>query len=65
MISLKTFHIFFIIISIVLLTGYVMYEMNNPSFNGSLSFLPAVLSFIIAIGLIIYCKNVLQKFKIL
>ena len=65
MISLKTFHIFFIIISIVLLIGYGMYEMNNPSFNGSLSFLPAILSFIIAVGLIFYCKNVLQKFKIL
>ncbi len=65
MISLKTFHIFFIIISIVLCAGYGMYEMNNPSFNGSLSFFPSVLSFILAFGLIFYCKNVIRKFKTL
>ena len=65
MISLKTFHIFFIIVSIVLFTCYGMYEMNNPSFNGSLSFFPPVLSFILAVVLIFYCKNVLRKFKTL
>ena len=65
MISLKTFHIFFIVISITLLTGYGVYEINNPSLNGSLSFLPTILSFITVVGLILYCKNVIQKFKIL
>ncbi|MAS77601.1 MAG: hypothetical protein CMG37_05370 [Candidatus Marinimicrobia bacterium] len=65
MISIKTFHIFFIIISIILFVGYGVYEMNNPTFSGSFSFFPSVFSFFLAFGLIFYCKNVLQKFKTL
>ena len=65
MISLKTFHVFFILLSIVLFIVYGMYELTNPSFSGNLSFLPSVISFILAVGLVSYCKNVLQKFKTL
>ena len=61
MISLKTFHLFFIFISILLAVGYGIYELSDLAQNGSV--ILAGLSFAAGLGLVIYGVKVFQKFK--
>jgi len=46
MISLKTFHLFFIGLAIMLTIGYGIFELITPSNPGSVSVIFSVLSFI-------------------
>lgn len=64
--SLKTFHIFFIVVSILLAFGFAYWEFDAFRHDGemvNLAFL--VLSFASAIGLIYYCTRVIKKFRAL
>jgi len=63
MISLKTFHLFFIGLAIMLTIGYGIFELITPSNPGSVSVIFSVLSFIIGSALIIYYFRIIQKFK--
>jgi len=63
MISLKTFHLFFIALSIVLAFGFAVYEVRLVE-NGSSNVL-AGLSFLVSVGLITYGIKVFKKFKTL
>lgn len=63
MISLKTFHLFFIALSIVLTLGFAVYEIRIME-NGS-SYVLAGLSFMASIGLVIYGIKVYKKFRTL
>lgn len=61
MISLKTFHLFFIFMSILLTVGYGIYELSASAHNGSV--LLACLSFAAGLGLVFYGVKVFKKFK--
>jgi multisubunit Na+/H+ antiporter MnhC subunit len=63
MISLKTFHLFFISLSIILTIGYGIYELIVPSNPGMVSVIFALISFAVGCALIFYCFRVIQKFK--
>ena len=63
MISLKTFHLFFIGLATMLTIGYGIFELITPSHPGSVSVIFAVLSFIIGSALMIYYFRIIQKFK--
>ena len=63
MISLKTFHLFFISLSIILTIGYGIYELITPSNPGIASMIFALISFAMGCALIFYCFRVIQKFK--
>jgi hypothetical protein len=63
MISLKTFHLFFISLSIILTIGYGIYELITPSNPGIVSMIFALISFVMGCALIFYCFRVIQKFK--
>ena len=65
MISLKTFHLFFIALAIMLIIGYGIFELITPSHPGSVSVVFAVLSFISGGALMIYYFRIIQKFKTL
>ena len=47
MISLKTFHILFIALAIMLMIGYGAYELTTPSNPGIMSNIFAVVSFVV------------------
>jgi len=54
--SIKTFHIIFIILSIVITIWFGLWEWNQ-------SILLAVISFLAGLGLVVYGIQVLKKFK--
>lgn len=63
MISLKTFHLFFIAMSIIITIWFAIYEyqLDENGFSIFLSFL----SILCAIGLGVYGKKVYEIFKVL
>tara|TARA_B100000470_G_C19700694_1_gene350756 strand:- start:466 stop:663 length:198 start_codon:yes stop_codon:yes gene_type:complete len=63
MISLKTFHLFFITVSIVITIYYGIFEITDPSSPGMISNILAGLSFLFSAGLTIYGVSVFNKFK--
>tara|TARA_B100001245_G_scaffold81673_1_gene58636 strand:+ start:169 stop:366 length:198 start_codon:yes stop_codon:yes gene_type:complete len=63
MISLKTFHLFFISVSIVITTYYGIFEITNPSSSGMTSNILAIFSFLFSAALIAYGISVYNKFK--
>jgi len=63
MISLKTFHLFFIMMSIILTVWFAMYELQLDE-NG-MSTAIAIVSLMVSGGLIIYGLKVYKKFKTL
>lgn len=63
MISLKAFHLFFIIMSIILSLWFAIYELQLDE-NGS-SVILAIISLLISVGMIIYGLKVYKKFKTL
>ena len=63
MISLKTFHLFFIGLAIMLTIGYGTFELITPSHPGLVSVIFSVLSFILGGALMIYFFRIMQKFK--
>ena len=63
MISLKTFHLFFIGLAIILTIVYGIFELITPSIPGVVSMIFAVLSFILGGALMIYYFRIMQKFK--
>ena len=63
MIGIKSFHLFFISLSIILTGWYGYFELATPSNPGSISFIMSIVSFSIMIGLIAYGWNVFKKFK--
>ena len=56
MISLKQFHFFFIAVSILITGYYGVFEITHPS-N------PGMVSFLLAVGLVVYGISVIKKFK--
>jgi len=63
MISLKTFHLFFIAASVLLTSYYGLFELNTPTSPGITSYTISAFSFLITIGLITYGVKVMKKFK--
>jgi hypothetical protein len=63
MISLKTFHLLFIAVSILLTGYYGVFELRTPTSPGNTSMILASFSFILSVGLIAYGVSVIKKFK--
>ena len=63
MIGIKSFHLFFIIISILLTGWYGYFEIVTPTNPGSTSIILSTASLLIALGLLVYGYNVYRKFK--
>jgi len=63
MISLKTFHLFFIIASIIIITYYGLFELITPTSPGNVSYILSGLSFLISIVLIAYSVSIVKKFR--
>lgn len=63
MLSLKSFHIFFISLSILVTGGYGIWQLQNPSINSGLSNLLGAIVIVMGISLAIYLQKVIQKFK--
>jgi len=63
MIGIKSFHLFFILISILLTGWYGYFEIVTPTNPGSTSIILSTASLLIALGLLVYGYNVYRKFK--
>ena len=63
MISLKTFHLFFIAVSILIALYYGIFEITQPTSPGMTSNILAGLSFLLSAGLTAYGISVYNKFK--
>ena len=63
MIGIKSFHLFFIALSILLTAWYGYFEFATPSNPGNLSKSLGVISFIVMFGLVLYGYSVLKKFR--
>tara|TARA_A100001037_G_C15142137_1_gene634343 strand:- start:1908 stop:2105 length:198 start_codon:yes stop_codon:yes gene_type:complete len=63
MISLKQFHLFFIVVSILITAYYGYFEITNPTTPGMTSVLLSGFSFLVTTGLIVYGLSMLKKFK--
>ena len=63
MLSLKSFHIFFISLSILVTGRYGIWQLQNPSINSGLSNLLGAIGIVMGISLAIYLQKVIQKFK--
>ena len=63
MIGIKSFHLFFISISILLTGWYGYFEIVTPTNPGSISIFLSIASFLIMSGLLVYGYKVYRKFK--
>jgi divalent metal cation (Fe/Co/Zn/Cd) transporter len=63
MIGIKTFHLFFIGVSVLLTGWYGYFEITTPTNPGNISALLSALSLSLMIGLSFYGYNVYNKFK--
>jgi divalent metal cation (Fe/Co/Zn/Cd) transporter len=63
MIGIKTFHLFFIGVSVLLTGWYGYFEFRTPTNPGSVSTVLSITSISIMIGLSFYGYNVYNKFK--
>ena len=63
MIGIKSFHLFFIALSILLAAWYGYFEFATPSNPGNISTSLGVISFIVMFGLIYYGYSVFKKFR--
>ncbi len=62
--SLKAFHIFFIIVSILLAIGFAAWEVNNYLLSGNvLQLLGGIVAVLAAIGLTLYGIRFMKKLK--
>jgi len=65
-VSLKAFHIFFIVVSILFVFGFGMWEfIAYASDKSGTELLLGCLSSIAGVGLIVYLMQVIKKFKML
>ena len=63
MIGIKSFHLFFIFMSILLSGWYGYFEIATPSNPGSLSTTLSIISFMVMFGLGFYGYSVFKKFR--
>ena len=63
MIGIKSFHLFFIALSILLFAWYGYFEFATPSNPGNLSTSLGIISFIVMFGLVYYGYTVFKKFR--
>ena len=63
MIGIKSFHLFFIALSILLSAWYGYFEYATPSNPGNLSTSLSVISFTVMFGLAYYGYSVFKKFR--
>ena len=63
MIGIKSFHLFFISMSILLSGWYGYFEIVTPSNPGSLSTTLSIISFMVMFGLGFYGYSVFKKFR--
>ncbi len=63
MIGIKSFHLFFISMSILLSGWYGYFEIATPSNPGSLSTTLSIISFMVMFGLGFYGYSVFKKFR--
>jgi len=63
MIGIKTFHLFFIGVSVLLTGWYGYFEITTPTNPGSISTLLSAASLSLMAGLSFYGYNVYNKFK--
>jgi len=63
MIGIKTFHLFFIGVSVLLTGWYGYFELRTPTNPGSVSTVLSISSLSLMIGLSFYGYNVYNKFK--
>ena len=63
MIGIKSFHLFFIALSIMLTGWYGYFEFISPTNPGNVSIFLSIISLLSMVGLIIYGLNVYNKFK--
>ena len=63
MIGIKSFHLFFIALSILLSAWYGYFEYATPSNPGTFSKSLSVISFIVMFGLVYYGYSVFKKFR--
>ena len=63
MISLKTFHLFFVIASIILTIFYGVFEIQTPSSPGIISNVLSITSFICSLALLTYFISIIKKFR--
>lgn len=65
MISLKAFHLFFILLSIIIMFGYGLYEIFTPKNPGFTSYVATFFSLGMASLLVVYFFQVIRKFRTL
>ena len=63
MIGIKTFHLFFIGMSVLLTGWYGYFEMTTPTNPGSVSTQLGIVSLLLMVGLSLYGYNAYNKFK--
>ena len=63
MIGIKSFHLFFISMSILLSGWYGFFEITTPSNPGSVSTYLSIISFMVMFGLGFYGYSVFKKFR--
>ncbi len=63
MIGLKSFHLFFIALSVALTGWYGYFEITSPTNPGNISIMLSIISLSLMVGLTIYGFNVYRKFK--
>jgi len=63
MIGIKTFHLFFIGVSVLLTGWYGYFELRTPTNPGSVSTLLSIVSLLLMVALSYYGFNVYNKFK--
>tara|TARA_B100000959_G_scaffold68978_1_gene73062 strand:- start:680 stop:877 length:198 start_codon:yes stop_codon:yes gene_type:complete len=63
MVGIKTFHLFFIGVSVLLTGWYGYFELRTPTNPGSVSTLLSIVSLLLMVALSYYGFNVYNKFK--
>ena len=62
--SLRAFHVLFVVASILLSIGFGVWCLNSPLARGNQLYLAiGILSFVISVGLMIYAVKFLRKVK--